>query len=74
MIKQMGHEISNLQLKYQVYLNDKITQTDKDKIMKYLDNPPSSIETSNEFIRLLITNNVSYNIKISVKTIQSILL
>ena len=56
---QMGHEISNLQLKYQVYLNDKIIKTDKDKIMKYLDNPPSSIEARNEFIRLLITNNVS---------------
>lgn len=59
MASQMGHEISNLQLKYQVYLNDKITQREKDKILKYLDKPPRSIEERNKFIRLLITNNVS---------------
>ena len=56
---QFGHEISNLQLRYHIFLNDKITKNDKDKIMKYLDIPPRSTEERNEFFRLLISNNVS---------------
>jgi hypothetical protein len=56
---QFGHEISNLQLRYHIFLNDKITKNDKDKILKYLDSPPRNTEERNEFFRLLISNNVS---------------